>query len=245
MHRIQLALALATTVTVQAAAQKPAARLIGAVHTVKGAPIADADVIVAGTPLLRTDSTGRFVAEHLSEGHVAVLVRKLGFEMRRLNVEVSATQRDTLEIVLEGSDVAIADPEVDALHDRLADFNRRRSRATGWYFTRAEIERRHPTNLSDLLRTLPGVRVALGNDGKARLRMGRSITSSANRVDCPVEYVVDGVRPALFNIDDMNPMDVEGIEIYNGAAALPPELTSHNGNSSCGVIVIWTRLPGG
>ena len=243
MLQIRLSVALAVSIASQAAAQKPAARLLGVVHTLKGVPIPDADVIVAGTPLLRTDSSGHFVAEHLAEGHVAVIVRKLGFEMRRLNVEVSPAQHDTLEIVLEGSEVSITNP--DAPDDRLADFNRRRSGAAGWFITRAEIERRHPTNLSDLLRTLPGVRVTLGSDGKARLRMGRAITGPANRVDCPVEYVVDSVRPALFNLDDMNPMDVEGLEVYSGAAAIPSELAAHNGNSSCGVIVIWSRLPGG
>jgi hypothetical protein len=47
-----------------------------------------------------------------------------------------------------------------------------------------------------------------------------------------------------FNIDDVSPRDVEGVELYAGFAGLPQEFAKQMGVQACGVVVIWTRIPG-
>jgi hypothetical protein len=48
-----------------------------------------------------------------------------------------------------------------------------------------------------------------------------------------------------YSIDDMPPGDVEGVELYAGAAGLPPEFNRMRGTTICGTVAIWTRIPGG
>ena len=47
-------------------------------------------------------------------------------------------------------------------------------------------------------------------------------------------------------INDIEPSTIYGIEIYGGAATLPPEyITGVAVGGSCGLIMIWTRTGGG
>lgn len=56
---------------------------------------------------------------------------------------------------------------------------------------------------------------------------------------------MDGMHVRSMNIDDIPPVDVEGIELYSGSAELPPEFNQLFGNTPvCGTVVIWTRIPG-
>jgi len=40
------------------------------------------------------------------------------------------------------------------------------------------------------------------------------------------------------------PSDIEALEFYSGPATTPPQFTNRAFSHTCGVIVIWTRLPG-
>jgi hypothetical protein len=37
---------------------------------------------------------------------------------------------------------------------------------------------------------------------------------------------------------------VEGIEVYSGASTIPPQFNTREGTTICGVVLIWTRVPG-
>ena len=67
----------------------------------------------------------------------------------------------------------------------------------------------------------------------------------AGRGNCPPQFFVDGIQAYGFSIDDMPPGDVEGVEFYAGAAGLPPEFNRMRGQTICGTVAIWTRIPGG
>ncbi|HEX5726903.1 MAG TPA: hypothetical protein VFX98_15620, partial [Longimicrobiaceae bacterium] len=59
--------------------------------------------------------------------------------------------------------------------------------------------------------------------------------------NCPPRLFLDGVPASTGGpIDEViEPMNVEAIEVYRGAAEIPAQ---YGGSSSaCGVIVIWTR----
>jgi hypothetical protein len=66
----------------------------------------------------------------------------------------------------------------------------------------------------------------------------------SRRADCPPAYFLDGLFMSNFNIDDVSPRDVEGVELYAGFAGLPQEFAKQMGVQACGVVVIWTRIPG-
>ena len=125
----------------------------------------------------------------------------------------------------------------------MQDFYRRKDAGGGFFITRDDIEHRNPLELSDMLRTMPGaVLVPVSGSARAVLRFAR--TSMVGR-DCPPQYYVDGVMATGLNIDDLEPSDIEGIEVYSGASRIPPQFNnSRIGTSICGVVVVWTRIPG-
>ena len=61
--------------------------------------------------------------------------------------------------------------------------------------------------------------------------------------ECPVQFYLDGVpyQPQQEGTlgGEVQPSLIEALEIYRGAAEVPPEL--RRGRSDCGVVVIWTR----
>jgi hypothetical protein len=123
----------------------------------------------------------------------------------------------------------------------LSDFYDRMSRGFGHFITREQIEKRNPMNLSDMMRMVPGAKlVPLAGTNQSALRFTRAQIGH----DCPPQYWVDGVKAFNLNIDDIVPSDVEGIEIYPGASTVPPQFNTRDGTTICGVIIIWTRLPG-
>jgi hypothetical protein len=55
---------------------------------------------------------------------------------------------------------------------------------------------------------------------------------------CYPQYIVDG-RPDNFFGPNVAVRDIEGIEVYTGAADVPGEFAGTD--AGCGVVVIWTR----
>lgn len=104
----------------------------------------------------------------------------------------------------------------------------------GTFVTRDDINADRTRHLSDVLRRLPGVNIDRGPFGTTTTMRG-----NAGR-DCPVQFFVDGALTYRFNVDAVMPNDVEGLEIYRGAASIPPEY--NKGVAPCGVILIWTRI---
>jgi outer membrane receptor for monomeric catechols len=121
---------------------------------------------------------------------------------------------------------------------QLVAFEARRQRGIGHFITRAQIEDRHPLMLSDMLRTIPGAVLINAENGRTSVRFAR-----VARRNCPPQFFVDGIEVTGFSIDDMPPGDVEGVELYAGAAGLPPEYNRMHGTSICGTVIIWTRIP--
>jgi outer membrane receptor protein involved in Fe transport len=126
----------------------------------------------------------------------------------------------------------------------LANFRHRLMSGTGHYITRADIERRRPMYVTDMLQDVPGVRLSSSGRGSRRVvHMSRS-----DALPCSVQLYVDGrfINRGLaglfeqFSIDDyVEPEAVEGIEIYRGLSTIPPEFLTPE--AKCGVIAVWTR----
>lgn len=101
--------------------------------------------------------------------------------------------------------------------------------------TDAEITARHPMQPTDLFQGIPGVRV--NRDSRGSLMV-------TGRGGCLMALFINGFpAPQLSGvaIDDMvNTLDLAGIEVYNGIAGVPADLTMGPSNP-CGTIGVWTK----
>jgi hypothetical protein len=233
---------LSAIVASSALGQQPSARLSGVVRDSAGGAIARAQLTAHGVRGL-SDSAGHFALEGLPAGPATLYVRRLGFEPLNVTLELALGRSDSLRIVLTlvAQELVEVVSEADATAlTHLAAFRRHREGGMGYYFDRSEITATKAQRLSDLMRRLPGVRLVPDRSGRYQVRMSRANSSSR---DCPPDFWIDGIRAAYFNVDDVPLIDIDGLEVYKGASALPPEFLTRVGSPGCGVVVIWTRLP--
>lgn len=219
-----------------------AVRVSGVVLDGQGKPVALARVSSGRTGVV-TDSSGRFSLGGLVAGDAAVAVRRLGYAPLDTTVALAFGREESLSLAIEALPLdlpGVTSNMDEILRTRLPDFYRHRSGGIGTFFDRRDIDTRHVQYISDLLRTLPGMRIVSDRSGRSGVRTNRS----GGGRDCPPDVWVDGVRAAGLSPDDISIHDVEALELYRGPAGLPPELNDRFGRPACGVIVIWTRLPG-
>jgi len=218
-----------------------------------GRPLPAADIILTGRIGVvreRTDATGRAYWRGLAAGTYRAIVRRPGYRSASVELPLDANT-GVYGVVLEANvpqslaamRVAAEAPAIA----RLAGFEDRRRRGEpSAVVTRADIERRNPIQLSQLLRGLPGIRLAdsVGNRIAVSTRgqkMSRS-GSGNGLVPCVMRVSVDGIPlSALANIDAMPPVVVYGIEVYNGPSRMPASMGGLRTDNWCGLIAIWTR----
>jgi TonB family protein len=241
-----LALPSASIAQAPAANAPPAARrfsVSGEVVGARGERIAGAQIRLASRPneplAAVTGDDGAFRITGLAFGNEALVVRRLGFAADTIPFQVPLPPRVPLTVVLTPAAQPLAPVVVRAdlriYRGPFAEFNRRRDRGFGTFVTQAEIARRRPSRVSDIFRTVSNLRVERASTGTSVVRMrGRS---------CDPLVWVDGV-PLVGGFPDLDavpPQSIEGIEIYNGVATIPPELIGPREAGGCGVIVVWSR----
>ncbi len=209
--------------------------------TLQDRPVIGAQVLVNDSVVGETDTAGVFSATEIpiDWGINVVLVRQVGYSVlfRTFWVEELNAQR-ALHGVMQQQAVPL--PAVVVEGDRMIlsfgrvrEFWRRRERGWGRFFTRADIERRHPIRVSDMLFTIPGISV---------FRVGGTTQIRSNRFGqrCRPSIWIDGMRLFDSDLDALvHPQDVEAIEVYTGSTVTPVEFGG--GFNPCGAIVIWTR----
>jgi hypothetical protein len=115
-------------------------------------------------------------------------------------------------------------------------YERMQRRIAGTFITRDQIEQRHAIQVSDLLQTIPGLQLVPSS---------RGFSFDVRTIEgCRPQVYLDGVPYPLLageTIDDVvSPTQLEGIEVYRHAAEVPVEF--QRPDSSCGAIVLWTRV---
>jgi len=227
-----------------AAAQRRSSVVAGTIHDSLGAPIPGVQVVIADSPFgVRSDSLGNFRLPTTREGKQDVHFRRLGFDSTSVRTELGRDSLITLAVVMNAVVQDLAEQTITAEMDRmqaLQGFYDRKRAGFGYFITRDEIEQRHATMVSDAMRMIPGVHV-VRNGGRSGVRFSRT---SIGTHDCPPQVYVDGVMAKGMEIDDLTPSDIEGMEIYQGASVIPPQFNDRFGNAICGVIAVWTRVPG-
>jgi len=235
-------LLLLAVVTSHGFAQAIPARVTGTIRDTNGTAVPLARLSLNGVGGL-SDSAGHFLLGGLPAGTGTLSVRRIGFQPLDIALDLAAGRTDSLRVVLAilPQELAGVTTESDTYaRVRLADFYRHRQNGMGYYLDRKEIEAKKVQRTTDLLRRIPGVRLAPDRWGRLQLRM----TRSAGLRECPPDFWIDGVRAPFLNADDVPLNDVEALEVYRGPASLPPEFITRFGNPGCGAVVIWTRVPG-
>lgn len=217
--------------------------LIGRVTDSIGAGLVGAEITLLHSDRVHTitSDSGDFRITGLDPGTVVFNVRRIGFEAATFTavLKPGRTHRATFRL----SATALALPTVavsdTATHSHWLDqFQRRQSSSRGTFITRADIEKKSARTGTDIVRTVPGIRLVALRGG-----VGNQVvmTRGAGGRTCFPTMFVQGL-PYSGILDDFAADDIEALEIYVGISEIPTELDK-NGRGYCGAIVIWTRDP--
>jgi len=216
--------------------------LTGRVVNAAGQGVVGARVDVLGTPgATLTKDNGEFTLTGLPSGTQSVVVRQIGFAPEERAVELSTRGPARVEIAMTRPATMLSTVVVKADRDvglERVGYAQRKKVGGGYHVDGDDIQKRAPTMLTDLFRTIPGLRVVpAGNGIDYRIESTRQATGSC------VKYWVDGAPfEAVFpgDIDRLLPInEIAAVEVYNGVS-VPPQFQMA-GQSSCAAIVMWSK----
>ena len=219
------------------------APVVGTVRDVTGVPVSSVDVRIEGTAYAAlTDSRGSFSLRGVAPGAHRLIVRRLGFRPSAVDVQVENGQTAEVEIQIDPTPLQLAPVTVAArpaaFESRLSGFNERAKTKTGYYITSERLERLTSHRFTDILREVPGLKLAMVGRGVSQAR-----TIRLRGANCPPFIFIDGFPAAAgeFDLDDIEPSTIEGVEIYHSMSTVPAEFLSARGGERCGVIALWSR----
>lgn len=241
------------------AAPHASTRLEGTLLDAEGRPVASAQVILLelGATTV-TNDLGAFAFVGAAPGWYTLMARRIGFQIATFDVEVRerATTRVRYRLPRIGQVLDTVRVTGRAVPRRLADFERRRRGSlSGTFFTEADIRRYDPNVLTDLLRRVISVQVAIDEKGDPVLVSRRDgggirstvVDSKVNLLEysssaCPLRFIVNGLPfPSGTSLNMFSPREIAAVEVYAGPASIPLEFGVTGPNSGCGVVAIWLR----
>jgi TonB-dependent SusC/RagA subfamily outer membrane receptor len=197
-----------------------------------GAPIADAQVIIVGTQRgTRTDDAGQYRLANVPEGVQRVRALRLGYEAGISTVTVPSGGTVTADFTLQGTIARLDEVVIAATGE--SELRRETGNSVATINADA-VPKSAINNLSDLLSSrAPSVSVTTtsgttGGGSRIRIRGSNSVSLTNEPL-----ILIDGVRAnadpggSTINIggqnptriDDLNPAEIENIEIIKGPAA--------------------------
>lgn len=212
-------------------------------------PVGSADVVVVGTTLATfTDRQGRFAMSRVPAGSQQVEVRSVGYRTGTREVNVIASEVAEVQIELEASAVSLDEIVVTGVG---APTERRRLGQTISTVNAEQLASAPVATVADALQgRVAGVSgFGGGETGQGSMLVLRGAASLTQGTE-PLIYV-DGVRMdnrsdrtgmiVTDPLNDINPQDIERIEVLKGAAAA----TLFGTEASNGVIQIFTKRGAG
>jgi TonB-dependent starch-binding outer membrane protein SusC len=213
-----------------------------------GEPLANAQVVIAGTNIgTLTDQDGRFRLGNVQPGEREVRAQRIGY--RTVSETIAVRSGETVTLTLRLGRSAVELDEVVVTGQAGASARREIGTSIATVDARA-LEVAPISTVGQMLQSrAPGVTVMSGGGqvGQGSRIVLRGVTSTSQNIE-PVIYV-DGVRitsergggvshdATTSGFDDINPADIERIEIIRGAAAA----TMYGSEAAGGVIQIFTR----
>lgn len=210
-----------------------------------GRPLPSVQVFVAGTGTgALSNQDGGFVLANVAAGQATVRAQLVGYGTESAAVEVVPGEVVELEFELQTQAISLDEVVVTGTG---APARRRQLGQTIESITAQDLETAPITSVTDALQgRVPGMTgLAMGETGAAGKLLLRGTVSLSQRNE-PLIYV-DGVRwdntrtsvsgVAWDRLGDINPADIERIEVIKGAAAA----TLFGTEASSGVIQIFTK----
>ncbi|MDQ6718995.1 MAG: TonB-dependent receptor [Gemmatimonadota bacterium] len=268
-----LILVIGSPRAITAQQQQPEGRVFGKATNERGEVMADVEVeVVDAHRKTRTSRNGLYHLDSIPAGAHVFQARRVGFSPLVASIEVDSGETTYADVVMRPAANVLASVLVKA--DLLmrgvprAFLERMHSGAQGTYITAADIKKQNPHRVSDILKFVPGVKVA--ENGEVFSSRGM-VTVLSNGCSNGLPVYLDNVQvgggtgggPDGF-IGDQNagrvgrgpapvgttavarsvadivpPERVVAIEVYSGPATVPPTLPA--ANSACGAVFIWTR----
>jgi hypothetical protein len=220
------------------------AQLGGTVRNKEGRPIKDARLRVADSGVeATTDDEGRFLLSEAPGGTQRLEVRAIGYYPEERAVDLVAGRAAAVHLTLATLRSVLDTVRVSAARVYSADSHgfeqRRKARASGYFFDQSDVERLRPPNVTQLLTRVQGVTLA-GDAFDSAILMRDFFTGDF----CQPAVFIDGMRLTDLTARDINmwvrPEELAGMEIYTRSEQAPPEFTTAEG---CGALVLWTRRP--
>jgi hypothetical protein len=220
----------------------------GHVVSAAGNPVAGARVeipVSAVSTLTRDD--GAFYLAGVRTGTEVLVARSLSFATAAEAINV--TSRQPIDVIVTLPDkVNVLDPVlVTARREYALDkagFSARKRAGGGYFFTRQDIDRRRPNNITDMLKNLPMLGVSSQRGGTV-ITSRRGVTSMYSPVRSCTRVFIDGFEWRDMGPGDLdmfvNPEDVIGLEVYR-----PEDVPSQfrRVNQNCVAVVVWTQFRG-
>lgn len=195
-------------------------------------PLAEAQILIAGTPRgSRTGADGRFSIAGIPAGRVQVRAIRLGYEAQSQTLDLAAAQTVTASFDLAASATTLDEVVVTATG---ASELRRESGVTVGRIEISKVPLAATPTLSNVLNARsPGLSVTqsggtTGTSSRIRIRGSNSINLSNEPL-----LIVDGIRvnssttsfsvglggQTISRFDDINPEEIESVEVIKGPAA--------------------------
>jgi hypothetical protein len=220
---------------------KGSARVTGRVLDKKGQPLSGARVMLqgGGTTAI-TKPNGEFVLDSLPSGTQALEVRKLGYSVTEVPVELSTIRVASTTITMDDAVPVLAAMRTEATADQaLSDLGYLSRKQSGFgYFMDGKTINHDAVAFSDVMRQAPGLRITPAGDGRSYV-----ITDSRNSNNGCVNFWVDGTQWQTMTPGDIDsyvrPDELVAVEVYHGSDT-PPQFQTP-GQGSCATIVAWTQ----
>jgi hypothetical protein len=187
-----------------------------------------------------TRDDGTFMLSGLPAGTQALEARYVGYAPKRVAVDLASNATRAVTVTLdERADVLDQVTVYGKTTRRRGDINgfiQRRQTGVGRFYTRADIDKMHPFEFTDIMRRVPGIKLVPTSYFDYTILSSRGAGSSSG--GCQPSIYIDGARL----IDDtalnglLRPDAIAGMEVYAGPSEAPPQYSY----GDCGSILIWT-----
>jgi len=210
-------------------------------------PLQAAEVKILSTSVkVNTGPSGRFRLTQVPIGQYVLIIRRVGYHPTSAVVQVGTDTIRPSYILERGTTLEAAVITEKRTSRRMAEFEQRRKVGLGEFMSAEDIEKRASVYVTELLRRFQGIIVGpsyTSGSGGSPEYLALSKREGGNPLTgaCPMVVVVDNVTmPTPFNLENLpSPKYLAGIEVYHGAATVPPQFSGMN--RGCGVILIWTK----
>ena len=212
------------------------ATITGEVRSLTGEPVSEVEVRVRDARnATLTDSAGRYTLSGLPPGTQLLVARKLGYPLVEATVELRPGKSVTRDLLLRRS-VVLDSMRVVAGRTEYAEFERnRRTNTFGQFLGVEEIDKMRAAEVADLFIDILGFTV-FGRGTQARAISNQAL---ARHPECRnARLIVNGSEG--WTLNNFAPSQIAGIEVYADQTFVPAR---YEGDSKCGLIVIWLRKP--